>query len=209
MISLKRVRVNDRVTFEYDESRVPEPDARWLSGWLASELATLRSGEFVRIGWMTNLLKEYPDGIHVSEPDFVQIPIAFVDSVTRTLVHLRRQRDVAESVGMEAVFPSIRDGATICDQLGREYVMHRRTPNAPDSGWFIGCTDVDHDHDDVANLSMDSLYAVAIRHEKVVPFLGLPSGCTVELYEDEFGLYLNDRTLSFKKGSYLDRLRNR
>jgi hypothetical protein len=205
---LKRVRVNGRVTFEYDETRVPDPDASWLSEWLASESATLQPGDFMRIGWMTNLLKEYPDGVHLNEPDFVQVPIAFVDSLTRTLVHLRRQRDVAESVRMDAMFPSIRDGATICDRLGREYVMHRRAPQPPDSGWFIGCADVDHDHDDVANLTMDSLYAVAIGHEKIVPFLALPPGCTVELYKDEFGLYFNDRTVSFTKGSYLDRLSN-
>jgi hypothetical protein len=200
-----------RMGFRYDEARVPVVDVEWLSAWLKQTITdgSLSEGDTIQIGWMTNRLSQTAEGLHLMEPDFINVPIVFIDSVTRTLVDLRQQRDVVESVGMEPEFASIRESARICNHLtDAEYVMYRHQPQASDSGWMVACVDLNHDHDTAGNLLRESLYAIAINHPGVVRFLALPPGCTVERYDEEMSVYFNDRTLPVKPGSYLDKLRN-
>jgi hypothetical protein len=201
-------RDNVTVRFRVDQTHVPAPDIEQLSDWIRTEpsLNFVNAGDTVQIGWMVNRFDAEADGLRVVEPDFKTVPIVFVDSMTRTLFDLRSQKDVAESVRLEPVYPSVRQSARRCVGVhGHEFVLHRSPFGGADSGWFLGCVDIDHDHDNPGNLVLDSLYAIALDHAGIIPFLALPSGCTVERYEDELNIYKDDRTLSFERGSFLQR----
>lgn len=198
------------VWFRIDDRRVPAEDVEWFSEWIRIDLSLerIRGGSTIQVGWMINRFDEGNDGLHIVEPDFESVPIVFIDSVTRTLVDLRRQKDVAESVRLAPEFPSIRESGWGCTKMrgsASEFIMHRSAGGGAGSGWFVGCTDIAHDHDDEANLVLDSLYALAVKQPRITPFLALPPGCAIEKYDDEVSIYKDDRTLSIEEGSFLDR----
>lgn len=55
--------------------------------------------------------------------------------------------------------------------------MHRMNPSDNlDTGWFLGCTNREHDHDSPPNLRRISLYEAMVKREpSIVPFFGLPT----------------------------------
>src|SRR5262245_45433838 len=143
----------------YDPALVPvENDARWFVKWLEDAVARgerFTDGRTCQVGWMVTQVRADEAGtLAIWEPDMRQMPVVWVESVSRTLAHLRVQKDVYESVltAGELSFPSMRQSALICTRLGqtRGVVMERSTPRSTpsgtDSGWFCGCSGEDHDH---------------------------------------------------------------
>jgi hypothetical protein len=86
---------------------VLDPDINWLLTFLSKNVASgirYNSEELIQIGWMILKVQTNEEGtLSLLEPDFCEIPIKFVDSVTQTLVHLRLQKSVAESIALEDV----------------------------------------------------------------------------------------------------------
>jgi len=53
--------------------------------------------------------------------------------------------------------------------------LEKTASNARDSGWFFGCTQRDHAHNDIAELQRKSLYEAAVCIDsRLIPFLALP-----------------------------------
>ena len=145
------------------------------------------------------------------EPDFIEIPVNFVDSVTQTLVQLRLQKSVAESIGLEdqITFPSLRQSCLICTRVkdrGR-FVMERFEKSENDSGWYLGCFDNDHDHNNPNNLQRVSLYDAACGMLMCVPFLPLPAQTLVKVNGTNFTISYKNEPLTPKSNSFLDQYR--
>ncbi len=136
------------------------------------------------------------------------LPIEWSKSVNNTLAHLRIQKDVVESVlePHDLSFPSMRESAIICDRLGKgeDMVMERGEPAGADSGWFFGCREDGHDHNDAAELRRVSLYEAVIRHvPQIIPFLALPPGILLSFGASGTVLFREGEPLTPRAGSYL------
>jgi hypothetical protein len=190
-------------------------DAKWLLGWLEESVAQgtrYVAGQTCQIGWITTEVRLDGDDLSIWEPDMRRLPIEWSESVSHTLAHLRIQKDVVESVlgPGDLSFPSMRESAIICDRLGQGegIVMERVEPAGADSGWFFGCTEDGHDHNDAAELRRVSLYEAVARHAPhIIPYLALPPGILVSIGAVDPVLYREGEPLLPRPGSYLDRRR--
>jgi hypothetical protein len=200
----------------YDPTIVSVPDdINWFSDWLEDTVAQgirYSAGQTCQVGWSVTTIRLRDDGDRaVWEPDMNNMPFVWLESVSYTLAHLRLQKDVVGSVldDEDMSFPSMCESTIICNRLGaaKDLLMERFEPAGTDSGWFCGCQEDDHDHNDPAELRCVSLYEAAVRHDsRIVPFLALPSGTLVSAGEGVPSLYSAGELLAFRPGSFLARL---
>src|SRR5437867_369975 len=175
-----RLRFDPELALERDDRELDET----LEGHVASG-QKIMSGQYLRFGWMGLHFHELTKHLlAVQEPDLRGFPVQFVDSVTATLRHLRWQKDCAVSVGVPEPlsFPTMFQSAAICRRLApnQPFLMERKPPTDDDSGWFIGCSDVSHEHGRADKLVRASLYEIVLRfHQAVAAFLALPAGTKV------------------------------
>ena len=193
-----------------DEHLTSEVGAPWLVSWLEERVIAgevFRPGESIQVGWMYDLILSRPDGtLGIQEPDFEQVPVAWVESVTHTLRHIWYQKEVAASVALAPRFPSYRQSAVVCTRLRDTSVvfMHRGDPSDHDSGWFIGCYDDDHDHQDVTQLVSVSLFEAAVSwDQRFIAYAALPSGCYVVAGQGPPVITMDDEALEIVPGSLL------
>ena len=200
------------ISVAYEQERVLESDVKWLLEWLESEVANGRRflpGETVQIGWMLTKLEPFEnENLRICEPDMKSFPVKFVDSVANTLAHLRLQKMVAESIGVadELSFPPLMHSAITCNWF-REHIgifMDRFSPKDSDSGWFIGCDDPNHDHQDQRNLQRKSLYELVVRHDQnIIPYLALPAGISVHVRGGVPSFHRGEESLAILPNSFL------
>lgn len=191
---------------------VASGDAKWLVRWLEESIAEgtrFEAGQTCQVGWGVTEVRLHESGdLILCEPDMLSLPFQWSPTVSYTLAQLRAQKDVVESVleAEDVSFPSMLQSALICTRLAKDEdaVMERTEPKGTDSGWFCGCWEDDHDHNDVAELRRVSLYAAAIRHApQVAPYLALPPGVLVGVGDGPPDVFRNGDSLPFKPGSYL------
>lgn len=197
----------------YDPALVPvQDDVRWFAGWLEQSVAQGKQfapGQTCQIGWMVTEVRQGNDGLlSFWEPDMQAMPVAWVESVSNTLAHLRQQKDVVESVlsADSLTCPSMLQSALICTRLGRQdgFVMERTDSSGTDSGWYFGCADENHEHNEVTELRCVSVYEAAVRYApQIVPYLALPTGLIILVSEGVPSIFQDGELLKFKPGSFL------
>jgi hypothetical protein len=196
------------VSIAFDPNIVISADADWLINYIESDIRggkRFEENSTIQIGWMICRFQKFNNILRLCEPDFRIIPIQFVDSVNLTLFHLRRQRDVCDSLGVARhEFPSILESALSCSEMlnSNELLLERASPQGRDSGWFVGCTNSSHDHNDTANLRRTSLYEIACAKPSVIEFFALPSGSRV-ITNKHLRVWLDGHEASIVTGSYL------
>jgi hypothetical protein len=196
----------------YEDSSFMQSNVRWLLQWIESEVASGRRflpEQTVQVGWSLLQIRLRDDGaLSLFEPDFESMPVKFVDGVSRTLMDLFIQKSVAESLGLEEKldFPSLRQSAIVCTEFGAKhgFVMSRAQPEENDSGWFFGCDNPEHDHQQLEVLQRVSVYEAAVRMEpRIIPFLALPQGAFVGFGAGIPYFSVDDREISIRPGTYL------
>src|ERR1700754_1081120 len=98
-----------------------------------------KAGETVQMGWMLLMLKSTETGeLDVWEPRFGEVPIVWERGASKTYRQLIVQKSVAELLGVEPSFPSLRQSGVISpDFIGaKNFQMLREAPNGTDSGWL-------------------------------------------------------------------------
>jgi hypothetical protein len=201
---------HEEFVISYDDRVVSQPDIDWLLTFLERQVSDgvrYKPGETIQIGWMFVRVGESEAKLVLSEPDLQHVPIVFVSGVTRTLCHLRLQKSIAESLGLADCmeFPTIQDGAIKCSRfkVENDFVMARSQPAPPNSGWFFGCSDPHHDHNDPQNLWKTSLYQVVCGRHLCVAFLALPFDSAIQVNGKKIEAWLGDEELSTLPGSLL------
>jgi hypothetical protein len=203
---------HDHPDFVLEIGEALDTDGRWLVEFLEEAVAEgerFAAGETVAIGWMVARVAEAPGGLlTLHEPDMTSMPIQWIPSVQTTLMHLRIQRAIAESVGLEDEmdFPTIRQSAVVCTDVedATGLILSRAKPDGGDSGWFIGCTSPTHDHNDAKNLDRTSLYQLALAAPASIGFLSLPAGVQIVARPGAAPhLERNGKRLPIKPRSYL------
>lgn len=196
----------------YDSDVVLANDAEWLLRWIEESVAggmRFEIGQTCQVGWIVTQIRLHESGdLILWEPDMQGLPVQWSEAVNYTLAHLRTQKDVVESVlgAEDLLFPSMCQSALICTRIANSggVVMERVEPNNTDSGWFCGCREAGHDHNDVAELRRVSLYEAAVRHAtQIVPYLALPPGILACVSGGPPEVFRDGELLTFKPGSYL------
>jgi hypothetical protein len=187
-------------------------DVEWLLGWLESSVAEgaqYRPDETCQIGWGVAEVRLHESGdLTLWEPDMQSMPIEWREGVSATLAQLRLQKDVVQSVldVEDLLFPSLLEAALICNRLGRrdDIVMERSEPEGSDSGWYCGCRDADHDHNDPDQLLRVSLYEAASCYAPgIIPFAALPPGVLVDVARGVPEVFQEGTPLTIRPNSYL------
>lgn len=201
------------IRLEYDSALALTADALWLSDALEMQVAggeRYQEGETFQVGWALTRFVKDPDGLlSLEEPDMASMPIQWQPGVTRTLAHLRRQRDVVASVlGTDVPsFPSLMQSCLVCTRVTHRdasVMMAREVSEGNDSGWYIGCMDARHDHNDPKQLKRVSLYEAIVAHApQAVGYLALPPGATAIVGKTRPVIRVDNKELAFIPGSYL------
>jgi hypothetical protein len=195
---------------EFD-SAIPQADVDVLVSFLEESVrggARYEDGQTIEFGSMIFRLAAVGDVLAAEEPDLLTFPISWKAGITQSLMLLRLQKDIAESVGLgdELDFPSILYsvlvGADLTEGLDT-LVLDRAEPYGSDSGWFVGRLDSTIDYNDAANLFRISVYQAIVNWPRIAGFLALPAGSRVETSE-RLQISHNGQPLTIQKGSFLD-----
>ncbi|SPE51124.1 conserved hypothetical protein [Verrucomicrobia bacterium] len=197
---------------EFEAELVLQSDVDSFLSYIAEQVKNgvkYNVGQLIQIGWMMDRIDEKAGKLTLLEPDFIDIPIRYVHGATGTFRHLRSQKGVAESLGLEALldFPTILHSAIVCNrQEDRvDFVMERARPENRDSGWFVGCGDPDHDHNNANNLRRTSLYEIARNRPNCIPFFALPARSFLQMKAGKLEVRCNNEKVKIKENSFLER----
>jgi hypothetical protein len=174
--------------------------------------STFKPGETVEVGWLYGQVREHSPGVlTLYEPDLKAFPVRWVPGVTNILVTTRFQLDTADSFGLseQVAFTTFRHACLICSNFraGIDFFMSRAEPENAISGWFIGCLDERHDHNDANNLICLSTYELITRVSRSPLFyLALPPDVIVEVKNELPRAELSDRPLEIAPGSFVEAL---
>jgi hypothetical protein len=167
---------------------VPAVDISWLLQHFEQRVAQgerFRSGESLQIGWMLTMLADGPGNLlRVLEPDMAAVPVKFFDSVDATLMHLRSQRDVVQSLPppIEPEFPSLRQSVVVhlnYKKANRVLLTRSSAVNEADSGWWLTDLDDQDGSQDPTHFAKTSLYQLGIDRADLIKFFAVPVGLQV------------------------------
>ncbi len=158
-----------RLTYDPTVVHVEGDVMRFIS-WLEDSVAQgtrYLAGQTCQVGWAVTEVRHCENGdLSLWEPNMQHMPIVWSECVSYTLAHMRLQKDVVDSIlsAEDLSFPYMCESALICTRLGQSegLLLERSEPSGADSGWFCGCRDQDHDHDNPAELRRVSLYEAAV-----------------------------------------------
>jgi len=198
----------------FDPDLVIRPDVDWLLGCIETAVATgqrFQDGETYQVGWMlTFISRNASDTLSILEPVPSVFPVRLQESVSLALIHFRLHKDVAESVGLLDLisFPSYTLECVACTHYGSSggLILDRLPLTRPtDSGWFLGCDDEAHDHQNTSNLRRLSLWEATCKDGRSIPYLALPPRVLVHLGPPVPQITFNERQLPIARNSYLHR----
>jgi hypothetical protein len=199
---------------EVDTTAVVEPDVKWfvrtLEDWVEGG-ERFAAGQTVEVGWSVLKVEASPDGtLSLLEPDFVHMPVRWIESVTSSLQHLRLQKDVCESFFDSDALdcPSCVSHGIVCSRFqdSKGLLMDRQASSPPDSGWFIGCLDEGHDHNDPNELRRMSLYEAVLGNRAALPPLGLPARVLARVEKGKLAVFVDGRERAPRPGSFVHAL---
>ncbi len=203
------------ILVEYEPRGAIETDVEWFCSTLETMLARgskFKVGQTFGMGWSVLVFTDAGKGVlGLQELDGSGVESKFAKGVTRSLTALRLQKSVAESFGLEEQldFATQRQTAIACKKLDvdKAIVMSRDEPDEDASGWFFSCTAKNHDHDDEANLKVETLYELSCEFPRLMPYLALPIGVMILVDGDKIKAEDGEgRKLGIKPGSLLDKM---
>jgi hypothetical protein len=118
-------------------------------------------------------------------------------------------------LGGTTTFPGIDQVVAVCTSFREwegERLLFRSSPVGPtDSGWFVGCSDSDHDHKDRGNVRGATVYEVMCARPELVAYLALPSELSLIVTEDGRLKYAERDGVEVRpdQGSYLASLESK
>ncbi|MGN4191832.1 MULTISPECIES: immunity protein Imm33 domain-containing protein [Burkholderia] len=158
--------------------------------------AIFREGETVQIGWSILMLKAGAgETLETWEPEFSSMPISWIRGANTTYRHLMVQKEVCSQFGVEPDYPSLRQAAVVSSEFSssNEFFMVREPEDASNSGWVLTSR-----RGADANAEFRSLFEMAIKARRIIPFLALPVGAVVKFNRDEVSAELVGKKVSSK-----------
>lgn len=195
------------IEFEVTDPRVPDACIRdqlqLFANAIDNGVVFEEGAGDLRMGWVALRLVATDKGyLQIQEPDFVHVPFRWANRLDNTLMCFRRQAEMAARLGLESEFtpPLFESSCIVCDRYrhANTWEAERFAPEGDlDSGWYFGCTDSTHDHNDPRQLSRLSLYEATVARPEWMDYLSLPVG--IRLASESKGLltaWLRDAKLT-------------
>ncbi len=170
----------------------------FLTRYVARHGKPILAGQTIRYGW--TLLRAEPGAPgpdqterlkmqELSQP-FAEQTSSFTDGVTAAVALLALQEAAIARIRITgtAEHPHRHDSAIVCarvDQRGGTPLTLTRLSltdrRIHDSGWFAGCQDRDHNHDDPHELHSAHLVHLVASYPWIFPYLGMPTQTRIAL----------------------------
>lgn len=175
---------------------------RYIGDYIAISGQHIRPNETMRYGWSTlRFTKSTNEPLLIIEE--LKDPFSAASSVyiagADTAVSVLNEQDAAvQRNGIEraAHHPHRSEIAVICRHVtptSAVLVFDRiKTTRADDSGWFVGCGNPDHDHNDTRELARMHLIYLAEALPQIVTYLAMP--------EDSRVVFENGKAIVFPPG---------
>jgi hypothetical protein len=177
---------------------------KFLENYLSSQPKRILPGQTLRYGWTMlrfvsdrqNLSGAGPDALLIEEMQapFSREEPSYVPGVAYTLALMQLQHEALRRnrVTGDAIYPHYSQSAMVCRRVTPETVHSLRPlkadrawePDSRQSGWFIGCCDQGHDHDNPDELALVHLLHLVERFPGLFPYLAMPVG-TILVFEEK------------------------
>jgi hypothetical protein len=196
---------------EADENVVPDLYLKEVAVTIENMVAegsVFRPQQTFQIGWMITKIDSY-DASHLTlfEPDMKTFPINWVTGISHTLRQKMVQVFMLDSVSLrhEMLIPNVCESLIACTRYTEPsfFMSRSESMNERDSGWFVGCRDGCHDHNDAANLRCILLYEAYLHQRGFQGFVMFPIDSVIALDEGN-GLTVmkNGNVLRIESGSF-------
>ncbi len=159
--------------------------ARVLLGSIENLVArgeVLNPGETFQFGWITLQIRALDAGrLTLYEPDMVSSPIEYIPGANKTILQMMLQLFTLDSFDIERArmaVPNFRQTAMVCNQFAKApiFFMTRNEPilHVNDSGWYMGCMNPEHVHENQENLECMTLYDAFLKRKEIQHWLTFP-----------------------------------
>lgn len=176
---------------------------KFLENYVRSQPKRLLPGQTLRYGWtMLHFVSDEhqwsgagPDALFIEEQQrpFAPNDPSYVAGVARTLSLLQLQNEAIRRnrVTGNSAPPSPSQIAITCTRVTPRTITYLRPlmayrsgePTPRSSGWFIGCCDHEHDHNNPAELATIHLHHLVGSFPGFFPYIAMPVGFQI-LFED-------------------------
>jgi hypothetical protein len=205
---------------EVDEHVVPSQHISRVIDTIEGMVAqgsTFTPGETFQIGWMITKVQQYDEGrLTLFEPDMRTFPMAFVPGVTETLRQMMLQLFSIDSLAVprgDMEIPNVCQSAIACKKYAsaKSLLLSRDKPHSPsDSGWFIGCLDEDHNHEDANQLVLISLFEAFLNQSQIQGWMAFPEKTLIVLQDSGAPkIFMDGKELPIVPNSFLAKILER
>ena len=169
---------------------------QFIEHYIASQPRRITTGQTLRYGWTTLRFTDHAysnTGISMEtllltelQHPFSDDEPAFVPGISNTyaLMELQNAAMRRNHISSEVDYPHRSQSAIVCTRIRPETIgstspimAHRAWESETrTSGWFIGCTDDSHDHNNPANLANVHLLHLVQSLPALFPYLALSTG---------------------------------
>ena len=158
----------------------------YIADYVAKSQQHIQAGETMRYGWSTLRFVQAPDAPILSIEEladpFSTATDSFIRGAGKAIAILREQDATVHRNGIGPIghHPHRSERVVICRRLPpsvpwRVMVFDRlQAGQADQSGWFVGCGQADHAHNDVKELASLHLVYLAERDPRIVRYLAMP-----------------------------------
>lgn len=162
---------------------------RYVTDYVATSGQKILPGETMRYGWSTLRFTQDGEWLVVEElaNPFATSADAYIRGAARSIAILTEQDAAVQRNAIPAAghHPHRSELAVVCRRLAPDQprtvmVFDRlKSQRTDDSGWFIGCGNQAHNHNDVNELARIHLVYVAELDPRVVYYLAMPEDTRV------------------------------
>lgn len=169
----------------------------YVAAYVAEADQPLRPGETLAYGWTTLRFRASDDADALGPGLLIVQELAqplqdgdepYTDGAAQAIALLARQLDAQQRnvVPGEADPPHRSDALIVCTRVppagflwSYPLFAARLDHDVDESGWFFGCYEQGHDHEDRGERERTTLGAVVAAFPRLFPYLALPVGTTV------------------------------
>ncbi|AUP81101.1 immunity protein Imm33 domain-containing protein [Flavivirga eckloniae] len=202
------------IQFTISDKSIPDVDIDFFISTLEIQVSNgvkYNNGESIQIGSVVLEFKETGNVLELIEPDFKSFPIEYVNTLDFTLLNMRLQKDIVESIDPPAdlLFPSIMQSIVVCENYKTipNVLMIRYEPENRSSGWWFFDYDDKASWNDPDNFAPISIYEFALHRPDLFKFLAFPEDFQVLYFSGKNISILNDEeVVDIKENSFLSAL---
>lgn len=167
---------------------------RFLEDYLRRQPKRILPGETLHYGWTTLCFVDEPHHFHETDSEMlfleeIQAPLSsdppsYIPGVAHTVALMQFQENAMRrnAVSGDVIYPHRSHSALVCTRIAptaaplpSPMMAHRAwQPHDQQSGWFVGCCDHTHDHNQPNELAIVHLYHLVEQFPALFPYLAMP-----------------------------------